>query len=112
LVPTDDDDDLVEESGFLSKDYTPFISNNDLELLKELKKASAGNTTPRINWPTIHSDAISEYGEAKVFCMAFPWLFPGGIGDYNSPRKHTLHVHNWANNLLYFEDGRFAEDRL
>ena len=59
LVPTDDDNDLVKESGFVSKDYTPFISNDDVELLKELKMASAGNMTPRINWPTIHSDAIS-----------------------------------------------------
>ena len=112
MLPTDDDDDLAEESGCLSKEYTPFISKDDLELLAELKRASADNTTPRINWPTVHSEAISEYGDEKVFCMAFPWLFPEGVGDFNTPRKYELHVHNWTKNLLYYEDGRFARDKL
>jgi hypothetical protein len=44
--------------------------------------------------------------------MAFPWLFPGGIGDINEPRLHPIYVSDWAQNLLYYEDGRFAKDKL
>ncbi len=46
------------------------------------------------------------------FCLAFPWLFPGGIGDIKESRLYELELSNWAENLLYYQDGRFAKDKL
>lgn len=41
--------------------------------------------------------------------MAFPWLFPGGIGDVNDfPNDNAR---EWAKMMTYFEDGRFAKDK-
>jgi len=43
--------------------------------------------------------------------MAFPWLFPGGVGDitdFPEPKNYE----KWASFMLYYEDGRFATDKL
>ena len=47
-----------------------------------------------------------------MFTRAFPWLFPGGIGDFGQFRNKKINVSDWARNLLYYKDGRFAKDRI
>ena len=44
--------------------------------------------------------------------MAFPWLFPGGVGDINQPRAHEVDIFQWAELLTYYKDGRFASDSM
>jgi len=39
-------------------------------------------------------------------------LFPGGIGDIKESRLYELELSDWAENLLYYQDGRFAKDKL
>jgi hypothetical protein len=39
-------------------------------------------------------------------------LFPGGIGDIKESRKDEIEVSDWAQNLLFYQDGRFAKDKL
>ena len=52
------------------------------EVRNQLKKS--GSTTHAMLWPTIGTRALSEYDTTlKIFCMAFPDLFPGGVGDFN-----------------------------
>jgi hypothetical protein len=47
-----------------------------------------------------------------LFAKAFPWLFPGGRGDYHQFRNTKLAVGDWAKNLVLCEDGRFAKDKM
>ena len=43
-----------------------------------------------INWPYTENKALSEFGdEINLFCKAFPWLFPGGIGDFSQIPNQT-----------------------
>jgi hypothetical protein len=55
---------------------------------------------------------ISEYSDTKLFCLAFPWLFPGGMGDIKESQERDVDIGEWAENLLFYEDGRFAKDNL
>ena len=58
-----------------------------------------------IAWPKSEVSAISEYGAKCIFAMAFPWLFPGGVGDV----KHfpSKDMKAWGEMLLRYKDGRF-----
>ncbi len=55
---------------------------------------------------------MSEFSDTKIFCLAFPWLFPGGIADIKESRECDIDIADWAQNLLFYEDGRFAKDNL
>jgi hypothetical protein len=45
-------------------------------------------------------------------CRAFPWLFPGGIGDYSAYRERKITPDEWAERMLMLDDGRFAKDKM
>ena len=51
----------------------------------------------------------SEYDSPEqVFVNAYPWLFPGGIGDVYDPiRGKVKDIYEWAKHLLRFHAGRF-----
>ena len=36
----------------------------------------------KINFPYVSEHPINEYSGERLFCKAFPWLFPGGYGDF------------------------------
>ena len=56
---------------------------------------------------------MSEYEEDNsLFTRAFPWLFPGGYGDFGQFRDKTMNVGDWTRKMLYYQDGRFAKDRI
>jgi hypothetical protein len=44
--------------------------------------------------------------------LAFPWLFPGGIGDIKESREYDIDIADWAQNLFFYKDGRFDKDNL
>jgi hypothetical protein len=48
-------------------------------------------------------------GKKRVFCMLFPWLYPGGNGDFNKSRKVDVGVKDWARQQLFMDAGRFAK---
>jgi len=52
-----------------------------------------------LNWPPRDVKPISEFSDTKIFCLAFPWLFPGGIGDIKESREYNVDVGDWAQNL-------------
>ena len=59
------------------------------------------------------SIAFSEFGTAEnVFVNAYPWLFPGGVGDLYDPIRGQTSLKAWANHLLKYHDGRFLKDQL
>ena len=65
-----------------------------------------------MNWPPRDVKPISEFSDTKIFCLAFPWLFPGGIRDIKESRECDVDIGDWAQNLLFYKDGRFAKDNL
>ena len=77
--------------------------------LQECIKDSPKKGDIAVDWPKIEETAVNEYGDRKIFVNAFPWLFPGGFGD---PCDSPLTKGEWGKMMLYYEDGRFAEDSL
>ena len=99
--------------GILVGKNTPHMSKHDAAVLKELKSAADKNqSVERMEWPSISSQPFCEYKEEHLFCKAFPWLFPGGYGDYNETRIKQVHAGDWAQQMLYYYDGRFARDKI
>jgi hypothetical protein len=49
----------------------------------------------------------------QIFVNAYPWLFPGGIGDVYDPRRGKVKsLIDWAQHLLHYHDGRFLNDQM
>ena len=103
----------METSGILSDKNATVPSKTDETVLDQLKQLCINNVdaSDHINWPMIETEAIKERDE-KIFCMAFPWLFPGGVGDINDCRDIPLSPKEWAKNMIFYGDGRFQRDEL
>ena len=69
-------------------------------------------STTRLSWPARGVKPINDFSDEKLFCLAFPWLYPGGVGDFNEIRRTPITESDWAENLLHYQDGRFARDKL
>ena len=88
-------------------------SEKDKKILASIKNSKYGKKKGAvINWPEFSDKAISEYGEKKIFCMLFPWLYPGGNGDYMEERDFKLSPKEWSQIQLFLKDGRFTKDKL
>ena len=62
-----------------------------------------------IPWPTRQNIPISEFTTQYFFTLAFPALFPFGTGDFHINMPRTIDsVSDWAEHLLWYDDGRFA----
>ena len=62
-----------------------------------------------IPWPTRGNTPISEFCTQNFFTLSFPCLFPYATGDFYSNRPRTCSsLSDWADHLLWYEDGRFA----
>ena len=86
------------------------ITDGITETIKEFNPRS-GST--RIDFPYVSEEPVDEYDESeRLFCKAFPWIFPGGVGDINSMHMEPIDLDQWVRNLLLFEDGRFARDKM
>ena len=65
--------------------------------------------TVTIPWPTRGDVPLSEFVTSNFFTIAFPFLIPCRSGDYHVNRPRTCEsMANWAEHVLWFEDGRFA----
>jgi Helitron helicase-like domain at N-terminus len=104
--------DVEEPYGAMATDNSPLVAQLDQEIVKQINEATGGKVTPRVAWPTRSVKPVSEYGTDKIFCLAFPWLFPGGVGDVNDVRRKDITAGDWGSHLLYYQDGRFARDKL
>ena len=51
---------------------------------------------------------LSEWEKKCVFQMAFPSLFPCGLGDFFNPHTHEIMFKDWISHVLRYKDGRFA----
>jgi hypothetical protein len=109
--------DIIRTCGVHVSDVAVYKSKEDEQIAAELeecvKSSSKGDKMPRLSWPAVGQDMVDEYDKAgKLFCKAFPWLFPGGIGDICDYHKNDMKVSEWVAALLYYFDGRFARDKM
>ena len=100
---------LPSLSVHIPKEKDAHIVNSLIDGLDQCNK----NRHTTIQFPYASPEPINEYEEDNsLFTRAFPWLFPGGLGDYGQFRNKKITVGDWARNLLYYKDGRFAKDRI
>jgi hypothetical protein len=78
------------------------------EITQTLKKQNNSH----IQFPYRQEQAVNEFYNDPIFCKAFPWLFPGGIGDITQKSEESLDISKWMRKLMLYEDGRFAEDKM
>ncbi|CAC5388042.1 unnamed protein product [Mytilus coruscus] len=65
--------------------------------------------TITLPWPTRENIPVSEFTTHHFFTLAFPCLFPYGTGDFYMNRPRTVSsMCDWAEHLLWYDDGRFA----
>jgi hypothetical protein len=81
-----------ETYGCVSTEKTQILFEGDKKLAEAIRKDLRSKNIPRINWPTRDVKPISEYSDTKIFCLAFPWLFPGGTGDIKESRAHDIEI--------------------
>ena len=82
------------------------------DILQQAHDINISKTT-NVDFPYISESPINEFDVTeKLFCKAFPWLFPGGRGDINDPSQIKETADQWLKRLLYFQDGRFARDKI
>ena len=112
MIPLEQNNHEFEQSGIQGQVPNIALNQSDREIIAELKSSSKSNEQI-LNWPTIDDAPVSEYAEIKLFTLAFPWLFPGGVCDFNeSCRIHKVEISQWLENLIYYKDGRFARDPI
>lgn len=89
------------------------LSEEDCEISKELSSCTKKTKNCHVqDWPRISDRAISEHDPSmKIFCMIFPWLFPGGVGDISCTNDGSMSKETWAKRMMMYEDGRFAKDK-
>ena len=64
-------------------------------------------------YPSVEEKAVDEFDTTlDIFCMAFPWLFPGGYGGPFEPNPFNTGIRQWLENCSYYEDGRFIRDKV
>jgi hypothetical protein len=72
--------DNISCFGYLDTGGKAQMSAVDDEINRSLQTsvgASPNKKSITVDWPSIKDNAVSEYGNTKIFALAFPWLFPG-----------------------------------
>ena len=110
---TDNTEEKMGCFGVISPNDNIIFQKDDATISKALHesaKKKGGN--PIMNWPKISDTPISEHDPSvKIFCMVYPWLFPGGIGDISCVMDGSMSKDEWAKRMICYEDGRFAADK-
>jgi hypothetical protein len=89
------------------------VTKDGYEVIKELKQHVRKNkiNVPEMDYPQVEEEPIDEYNVPHMFADAYPWLFPGGIGDSIGDATGT-ELSRWAEMMLLYEDGRFMRDSV
>jgi len=114
IYDVEENESLEECYGLITQQKLSIPSSKDNDQTKQILQAiNKGDNKASISFPYVESEPVDEFNPSiRLFCKAFPWLFPGGYGDINDfdNKKRTVNV--WMKNLLYFFDGRFARDKM
>ena len=114
-TPINTNIDETEESessfGLIVTEPSTAFNEDDRKIAAQLKEASKkGGIKTSIVWPSISPEPVSEYTD-HVFTKAYPWLFPGGVGDFMDSRSMKVSCQDWAKIMFYYFDGRFQKDK-
>ena len=104
--------DFISTTGYVDNGGQANLSESDEDINETLQKTvemSPNKKSINMSWPKISKTAVNEYSDVKVFCRAFPWLFPGGFGD---PKDYPQSVGEWGSQMLFYEDARFIVDPI
>jgi len=80
----------IQDSDILS------FNENDQTIINKIREICDLTNThdcnirqdkPVLQFPTVSKEPEDEYDGIPIFSNAFPWLFPGGIGDINRNKK-------------------------
>ena len=99
-------------TGYVDNGGMAELSETDDQINTELREAVDNSVNRRninVAWPSIGQKAVNEYSDQKIFARAFPWLFPGGLGD---PKSFPQSLGEWGSVMLFYEDARFACDSI
>jgi hypothetical protein len=70
--------------GYVNETAKATLSPGDTEvhneILNQIDKSSNGERVS-VQWPNCGPVPINEFTTKRLFACAYPWLFPGGIGD-------------------------------
>jgi hypothetical protein len=100
----------LEVLGKMSNTDCAPLTEEYARMLEEIRNSKAGKENgATINWPAFGESPIYEYGENRVFCMLFTWLYPGGNGDFNEIRKVDIGVKDCDRQQMFMADGRFEK---
>ena len=90
--------------------FKPVSESVDGEVEETAQQPAA---QPVIPWSTISTTPASELTTPHFFTLSFPCLFPYGKGDFHINRQRTCPaLHEWADHLLWYQDGRFSQDKV
>ena len=120
MEPLNDNNDEMECSGITGTNSPALVREAEEAMLGSLKTvheehAYKGNNqgVTTMDWPQRNTSPLSEWSGISIFVNAFPWLFPGGVGDVSDPNQLDKVQHpNWGKQMLLQKDGRFARDKL
>ena len=113
-IDTEGDGTFLPTFGYVDMGGRCTVSTKDKninDVLQECVSQSPKKKEITVDWPAVSTTPVNEYSQKKIFALAFPWLFPGGEGDvrdYPGSNKEGA----WGKHLLYYEDGRFARDKI
>ena len=102
----------IKSFGYVTDAPADIVSPEDVIVNNEIVEAvdkSSLKQSINVQWPKAGPVAINEYSSTKIFARAFPWLFPGGLGD---AKDFQGDLNKWGKYLLYYEDGRFSKDKF
>jgi hypothetical protein len=104
--------DMDETGESTLKSYRK-ISKDSYAIIQELKEhvRKMKINIPEMDYPQIEDEPIDEYTVPYMFADAYPWLFPGGIGDSTGDADGS-ELTRWAEMMLLYDDGRFMRDNV
>ena len=115
---TDGNDDstvsgiILPEPGVNVQEHVEAAINEVVTEPQEAETEEA-QQRPVIPWPSTDTTPASEFTTPFSFTTAFPCLFPYGKGDFHINRPVTCPaLHDWAEHLLWYQDGRFARHKV
>ena len=100
-------------STFIETSRSNFSTEN-AAIAEELKKSRqlASSKIPLLDFPQIDDEPIDEYNTPRMLANAYPWLFPGGVGDMSGRQYDKKMLNQWTETLLHYHDGRFMRDKV
>lgn len=101
--------------GSVQENQQAAASTNHLAVIDDLRRTYLETydeiKEKYIAFPDVSREAEDEFNGIPIFSNAFPWLFPGGIGDID---KNNLsdpgYVTLWLKHMIHYYDGRFNKD--